>query len=95
MADRAHYLARTLIGRLSTLQTSFAEDGRGEPDRWRRIEAIEKVLAVELGITDGTTAALIEAAVPNVRAARQSLDQEVAGFADFLRRRLAGELAES
>jgi hypothetical protein len=93
MADRAHYLARTLIARLTNLHASFAEDGRGEPDRRRRIEAIEKVLAVELGITDGTIMAMVESAAPNLSAVKRSPDQEIAAFADFLRQRLARQLA--
>lgn len=95
MADRAHYLARTLIARLTRLHATLAEDGRGEPDRRQRIETIEKVLAVELGITDGTTSALIEAAVPTLPGAKQARDQEVDEFAEFLRRRLGPQLAES
>ena len=94
MADRAHYLARTLIARLANLEASAAEDGRGGPNRRQRIETIEKVLAVELGITDGTTSALIEAAVPNVAPLKYGHEREVAAFADFLRQRLARELAE-
>jgi hypothetical protein len=92
MADRADYLARTLIARLTRLQESLAEDGRGEPDRGQRIVAIEKVLATELGVTDSTTMALIEAAVPNLKAVKPARDQEVAAFADFLRRRLGAQL---
>jgi hypothetical protein len=95
MADRAHYLARTLIARLASLEASFTEDGRGEPDRRQRIETIEKVLAVELGITDSTTLALIEAAVPHIKPEKHSPDREVATFAEFLRRRLGRQLTES
>jgi hypothetical protein len=94
MADRADYLARTLIARLANLHATFAEDGRGEPDRRQRIAAIEKVLAVELGITDGTTMALIEATVPNVKPAKQVPDRELAELSEFLRRRLGPQLAE-
>ena len=68
MADRAQYIARTLIARLANLQASFLEDGLGEPERRHRIEVIEKVLAVELGITNGASSALLEAAAPNVKA---------------------------
>ena len=93
MADRAHYLARTLITRLANLRNAFAEDGRGEPDRLRRIEAVEKVLAVELGITDGATLALIEAAVPSLQNA--PTEREIAAFADFLRRHLGALLTQS
>lgn len=95
MADRADYLARTLIARLTNLQASFAEDGRGEPDRRQRIEAIEKVLAVELGVTDSATMSLIEAAVPNLNGVKQARDGEVAAFAEFLRRRLGAQLSDS
>ena len=94
MADRADYIARTLIARLANLQASFAEDGRGEPDRRQRIAAIEKVLAVELGVTDGTITASIEAAAPNLAAVKQARDREIAAFAEFLRRRLGLQLAE-
>ena len=94
MADRADYLARTLIARLAHLQASLAEEKRGEPDRRQRTEAIEKVLAVELGITDGATLGLIEAAVPGGRTLKEAWDREVAMLADFLRQRLRAELAE-
>lgn len=94
MADRADYLARTLISRLATLQAGYTEDGRGEPDRRQRIEVIEKVLAVELGVTDAATMSVIEAAVPNLRVARAA-GRETAVFAEFLRQRLARQLAES
>lgn len=95
MADRADYLARTLIARLANLRAAFAEDGRGEPDRRQRIEAIEKVLVIELGVTDSATIALVEAAVPNLRAAQPASEQEVAAFAGFLRKRLGPLLFES
>ena len=94
MADRAQYIARTLIARLANLQASFLEDGRGEPDRRHRIEVIEKVLAVELGITNGASSALLEAAAPNVKASNQIPEQEIAAFAEFLRRHLGTHLAE-
>lgn len=95
MADRADYLARTVVARLANLQASLAEDGRGEPSRQQRIAAIEKVLAVELGITDGTTMAAVEAAAPSGPAERGGRERELVTFAEFLRRRLAGNLAEA
>jgi hypothetical protein len=95
MADRAQYLARTLIVRLANLQAIFAEDGRGEPDRRQRIETIEKVLAVELGVTDGTTLSLVEAAVPHLQVGKRAQDREVAALAEFLRERLGALLTES
>lgn len=94
MADRADHLARTLITRLGNLEERFTEDRRGEPDRRQRIEMVEKILAVELGITDSATSALIEAAVPHSKAARQGLDRELVEFAEFLRERLRAQLSE-
>jgi hypothetical protein len=94
MPDRADYLARTLITRLANLQARVVDDGRAEPDRRQRIETIEKVLAVELGLTDSATLALIEATVPRIKAGVRAPDRELAGFADFLRQRLATHLAE-
>lgn len=93
MADRAQYIARTLIDRLSRLHANLSEEGR-VADRRQRIAAIEKVLAVELGVTDGATMSLIEAAAPTVKAGARPPDRELASFADFLRTRLARELAE-
>lgn len=94
MSDRADYLARTLIARLASLRASFAEDGRGEPERQRRLETIEKVLAVELGITDGAMLSLVEAAIPLPRGPRAAADRDVSEFAAFLRQRLHAQLAE-
>jgi hypothetical protein len=94
MADRAQYLARTLIARLARLQATRAEDGRAEPDRAERIAAIEKVLAVELGVTDGPTLAIIEASVPTLKPGQRAPDREVEALAEFLRRRLGPKLEE-
>lgn len=94
MADRADYLARTLLSRLATLSGQFAEDGRGAPDRRARIATVEKVLAVELGVTDSATLSIVEAAAPSGSGGAQGHGRELAAFADFLRQRLAGHLAE-
>lgn len=88
MADRADYLARTLLSRLAGLAAQFAEDGRGEPDRHQRLATLEKVLAVELGVTDSATLSVIEAAAPRLDAAQRGSDRELAAFAEFLRQRL-------
>ncbi len=95
MPDRADHLARTLLTRIDRLRTLTREDGRREPDRGQRLAVIEKILAVEVGITDSTTLATIEAAVPDETTARQSPDRELAIFAAFLRRRLATELDDA
>lgn len=90
MADRAHQIARTLVARMIALQG--AADAV-EAERRQRVALVEKVLAVELGVTDGATVALVEAALP--RAVRERVpDRELAGFADFLRQRLARQLEE-
>jgi hypothetical protein len=93
MVDRAHYLARTLLARLMNLRASCAEDGRGEPDRAQRLATLEKVLAVELGVTDAATLGTIEAALPDLKLLRAARDQEVAALAELLRRRLGTQLA--
>lgn len=92
MADRAQYIARTLITRLANLQAVFVEDGRGALDRRQRIEAIEKVLAVELGVTDGATLSVVEAAVPHLPAGQRAHDREITALAEFLRGRLGAAL---
>lgn len=93
MADRAQFLARTLIARLARLRANAAEESRGEPDRQQRIATIEKVLAVELGVTDGATIAMVEAAAPQGRPDARAADRELQAFAEFLRARLAPQLA--
>lgn len=95
MADRADYLARTLMNRLARLRAHAAEEGRGEPRRDERLAVIEKILVVELGIVDGATISLIESAVPHVGVDERATDRDVAGFAAFLRRRLATPLTET
>ncbi|ACB73613.1 hypothetical protein [Opitutus terrae] len=94
MPDRAEFLARTLIARLVSLQESRAEDGRSAPDRAERIATLEKVLVVELGLTDSSTLSLIEAAVPDLALAQHDSGRELAAFAEFLRRRLGAQLSE-
>jgi hypothetical protein len=95
MADRALFLARTLMTRLARLRTTAAEEGQREPDRAQRLAVIEKVLAVELGVTDGATLALVEAAAPQGRSDARGGDRELQAFAEFLRQRLATPLAET
>jgi hypothetical protein len=92
MSDRADYLARTLSTRLAQLRARFAEDRRGEPDRQARLAVIEKILAVEFGLTDAATLAGIEAAAPSFAAAETTSPREQAALAEFLRRHLAAHL---
>jgi hypothetical protein len=58
------------------------------------MEAIEKVLAIELGITDVTTVGMVESAAPNCEVA-PAPERERAAFAAFLRTRLGAHLSES
>ena len=95
MADRADYLARTLITRLANLHERFTEDGRGEPNRAERIEVIEKVLAVELGVTDSRTLALVDAAMPVRSKVEHGSSRELSEFARFLRQHLREQLTQS
>lgn len=96
MVDRAHYLARTLIARFTALDAALREDaGPREALRSRRVDLVAKVLAVELGITDSGTLAVVESALPGAIAGdRAATDREVAALAGFLRKHLGRQLAE-
>lgn len=95
MIDRADFLARTLVARLRNLEERFAEDSRDAPDRGQRIAAIEKVLAIELGVTDGSTISLIEAAAPSAKSLQHQSSSDLSNFAEFLRVRLRDQLSAS
>jgi hypothetical protein len=88
MTDRATYLSRRLLGRLSDIQSAadLSLDDAGAATLRR--DAIAKVLAVEEGITDGSTIALIADAVPFMAEGRAPSSRDVEGFAEFLRKRL-------
>lgn len=95
MVDRAHYLARTLIARVTALKAASCEDATPrEALRSRRVELVAKVLAVELGITDGATLAVVESALPGAVEGSRAAEREVAALAGFLRKHLARQLAE-
>lgn len=91
MTDRAHYIARTLISRLAALERAQHDEGRDTLSRQQRIELIEKVLAVDVGVTDWKTVSLVESALPH-NISRRATDRETAEFAAFLRAQLAREL---
>ena len=95
MADRALYLARTLMTRMTNLETVRREDGARGADRSQRMAVIEKVFAVELGITESATISLVEAALPHSGKATRHTDREIAALAEFLRQHLRRQLAES
>ena len=78
-----------------TLEATLREDTpSAKASRKQRAELIEKVLAVELGVTDGTTVSLVEAGLPENIIGDRAPDREVTILADFLRKHLARHLAE-
>lgn len=95
MVDRAHYLARTLISRVTALEAAAREDaGTRYALRGRRLELVAKVLAVELGVTEGATIAVIESALPELVDGHRPTDRDVSALAGFLRKHLGRQLAE-
>lgn len=95
MVDRAHYLARMLIARVTALEAASREDASPrETLRSRRVDLVAKVLAVELGITDGATLAVVESALPGATEGGRATEREVTALAGFLRKHLGRQLAE-
>ncbi|HEY1107984.1 MAG TPA: hypothetical protein VGE76_05105 [Opitutaceae bacterium] len=95
MVDRAHYLARTLISRVTAIEVAAREDaGPRDARRGRRLELVAKILAVELGVTDGATIAVIESALPEMIDGHRPTDRDVDALAGFLRKHLGHLLAE-
>lgn len=91
MPDRADYLARTLINRMRSLEVVLAEDGAGAGGAARRLQLVEKILAVEAGVLDGTLHRTFLAAMPSVTPGRPVSDREVREFSAFLRERLPAD----
>jgi hypothetical protein len=90
MPDRADYLARTLVTRMRSLDAVLAEDNAG-PDSRRRIELVEKILAVEAGVLDGALHRTTLAAMPATTPGRSVTDRELREFSAFLRERLPAD----
>ena len=88
--DRADYLARTLISRMRSLESVLAEDQGGNDSR-RRIELVEKVLAVEAGVLDGALHRTTLAAMPTAVPGKAVSDRELREFSAFLRERLPAD----
>jgi hypothetical protein len=88
--DRADYLARTLVTRMRSLDAVLAEDD-GAPDSRRRIELVEKILAVEAGVLDGALHRTTLAAMPATTPGRAVTDRELREFSAFLRERLPAD----
>lgn len=93
MPDRADYLAKTLLIRMRSLEGVMHEDTAAtEPGKARRrTELVEKILAIEAGVTDGVTIKTVEAALPTIAPERATSPREQSEFAAFLRRRLPSD----
>jgi len=89
--DRADYLARTLINRMRSLETVLADSSAGASAATRRLELVEKVMAVEAGVLDGTLHRTFLAAMPTIVPDKAVPDREVREFSAFLRERLPAE----
>ena len=94
MPDRADYLARTLINRMRSLEEALADraDADHTGDARRRVELVEKVLAVEAGVLDGTIHRTFLAAMPTVAPGKAVSDRELKEFSAFLRERLPADI---
>lgn len=90
MPDRADYLAKTFVNRLRSLEAILREDFGANDSRLaaRREETVAKILAVDAGVTDGSTVRAVLSAVPHVSASGEVSPRELTEFAAFLRGRL-------
>jgi hypothetical protein len=93
MPDRADYLARTLLNRMRSLEEVLAEgaDSYATNPTQRRVELVEKVMAVEAGVLDGTMHRTFLAAMPAVVPGKAVSDRELREFSAFLRERLPAD----
>jgi hypothetical protein len=90
MPDRADYIAKTIVGRLRSLEAILREDLPANDPRLpeRRTETVAKILAVDAGVTDGITVQTVLSSVPHFSASGETSPREMAEFAAFLRKRL-------
>lgn len=88
--DRADYLARTLVNRMRSLEEALAD--HGDNAARRRLELVEKVMAIEAGVLDGATHRLVLSALPALSARETVSPRELAEFAAFVREHVALEL---
>ena len=92
MPDRADYLARTLLTRMRSLEEVLADDDEGAGTHTqRRVALVEKVMAVEAGVLDGTMHRTFLAAMPTVTPGKPIADRDLKEFSAFLRERLPSE----
>jgi hypothetical protein len=90
MADRADYLARTLLSRMRSLEGVLLDDAAPDESEsaQRRAELVEKILAVEAGVVDGPTVQMVLAAMPAIDIEQPIVDRDRDDFAAFLRRQV-------
>ena len=94
MPDRSDFLARRILAAVEMLDASLGEDGPAPPAllEARRLERIQKILAVDAGTTDTATAKAVFTAMPRPAGAHGVSDREREAFAAFIRRRVAFDL---
>ena len=90
MPDRADYLARTLLTRMRSLEEALADGGDGD-NAQRRVQLVEKVMAIEAGVLDGTMHRTFLAAMPTVTPGKPISDRDLREFSSFLRERLPSD----
>jgi hypothetical protein len=93
MPDRADYLARILIARMRSLEEALADRSQADvaTDTRRRVELVEKVMAIEAGVVDGSTHRLLLAAMPTVTPGTPVGDRDLREFTSFVRRHLPAD----
>jgi hypothetical protein len=93
MPDRADYLARILLTRMSSLEESLADrsDADVTTEARRRVELVEKVMAIEAGVVDGSMHRLLLAAMPTVVPGTPVADRDLREFTSFVRRHLPAD----
>lgn len=92
MPDRADFIARTLLTRLTgRLRDEDTPLPASAPDIPFDVKEalVTKVLAVELGVTDSATLQAIAQALPRLTASRPVTDRDANELAAYVRKRLA------
>jgi hypothetical protein len=92
MQDRAAYISRRLIERLTSLEIAGLDEA-GPIDHGFELEIrrdmVAKVLATEVGLTDETSIRRVLEALPRVIPGEQTAQRDYDELADFLRTRLS------
>lgn len=93
MPDRADYLAQRILTRLQSLERDHADLDAApreetNPREPGRRQAIEKILAVDVGTTDHATVDRVLSALPRLSRSFDYSGRDRAEFAAFLRQHL-------